>query len=184
MGIDLPGALELHKQVYDTGTAYTCAGAYSALATAQILYFSGARDLTVGELDWLKRADLLLEEVGAERKWKSPCNRPRFKVADYLMRLDRGEDQRSVLAGVAETAEEPEEKVTVGYLLGAVPEAAFREAAARGGDTECLRMLFAALWRAEITKTRKPRRTTTSPVQPGPLRHGNRPAEDEVPALS
>ena len=156
VGIDLPGALELHKQVYDTGTAYTCAGAYSALATAQILYFSGAKGLTVGELDWLKCADLLLEEVGAERKWKSPCNRPRFKVTDYLMRLDRGEDRRSVLAGVAETAEEPEEKVTVGYLLGAVPEAAFREAAARGGDTEVVcEMHFAALWRAEIKKDEK-----------------------------
>jgi hypothetical protein len=156
VAVDVPGALELHKQVYDTGTSFTCAGAYSALATAQILYFSGAQGLTVGELDWLKRANLLLDEVAAERKWKSPCNRPRFRVAEYLMRLDRGEDRPSVLAGVAETADEPEEKVAVGYLLGGVSEAAFREAAAKGSDRESIcEMQFAALWYAEIKKDAK-----------------------------
>lgn len=152
VAVDVPGALELHKQVYDTGTSYTCAGAFSALATAQILYFSGAKDLTVGALDWLKRGDLLVEEVGAERKWKSPCNRPRFRMAEYLMRLDRGEDRRSLLAGVAEAAD-PEEKATVGYLLGGVSEAAFREAAAKGGDKDAVcEMHFDALWFAEIKK--------------------------------
>src|SRR4029077_11304163 len=103
-------------------------------------------------LDWLKRADLLLEEVGAERKWTSPCNRPRFRVAEYLMRLDRGEDRRSLLTGVAETAQ-PEEKLMVGYLLGSVSEAAFNEAADKGGDRDAVcEMHFDALWLAEIKK--------------------------------
>lgn len=151
VAIDVPGSLELHKQVYDTGTSYTCAGAFSALAAAQIIYFSDAKGLTVGALDWLKRADLLLEEVGAERKWKSPCNRPRFRMTEYLMRLDRGEDRRSLLAGVADAAE-PEEKATVGYLLGGLSDAAFREAAARGDREAACEMYFDALWLAEIKK--------------------------------
>ena len=153
MAVDLPGALELHKKVYDTGTAFICAGAYSALAAAQIIYFSGATQLTVGDLDWLKRGDLLLEELVKERKWANPCTRARFMMTEYLMRLDRGEDRRGLLESAAKIAEGPEEKATAGFLLGRVSEAEFLDAARKAGDLEtACDMHFDAYWHAEIRK--------------------------------
>ena len=151
--VDVPGALELHKQVYETGTDFSCAGAFSALAAARIIYFSGAKQLTVGELEWLKRGDLLLEELAKDRKWSSPCGRPRFLLTEYLIRLDRGEDARSLLEGAAKIGREPEWKATAGYLMGGVSEAAFFEAAAKATDKDAAcEMHFDALWHAQIRK--------------------------------
>jgi hypothetical protein len=153
LAVDLPGALELHKKVYDTGTAFICAGAYSALAAAQILYFSGAQQLTVGDLDWIKRGDLLLDELVKERKWANPCTRARFMMTEYLMRLDRGDERRGLLESAVKIAEGPEEKATAGYLLGNVSEADFLAAARKAGDLEtACDMHFDAYWHAEIRK--------------------------------
>ncbi len=153
VAVDVPGALKLHKKVYDTGTDFSCAGAFSALATAQIIYFSGAQQLTVGDLDWLKRSDLLLDELAKDRKWTSPCKRPRFMLTEYLIRLDRGEDRRSLLESAAKIAQDPELKATAGFLLGGVSEAAFLEAAAKATDRDgACEMHFEALWHAEIRK--------------------------------
>ena len=154
--VDVADALELHRKVYATGTGFNCAGAYSALAAAQIIYFSANMQVTVGELDWMKRADLLLDQLAAERALKNPCNRARFKVTEYLLRLERDEVRRDLLEAALRLAEQPEEKATAGYLLGSVSEAAFRDVAAKGTDKDAVcDMHFAAFWHALIRKDPK-----------------------------
>lgn len=109
--------------------------------------------MTVDEFEWLKRAHALLDELTVTLKNDSPCSRLRFEVAEYLMRLDSGDDRRPLLEGALKRADTDEEKVMVGYLLGSVSEAEFRKAASgnRNKDEACV-MYFAAAWRAEITQ--------------------------------
>jgi hypothetical protein len=150
--VDLQQSVELHTRVYDTGTEYTCAGAFSALAISQIRYFGATRPVAVDELEWLNRGGQLLDELAAKLKNDNPCSRVRFEVAEYLMRLDRGDDRRALLERALKRADTNEQKATVGYLLGNVSEADFRKAAGtRNKDAAC-DMYFAAAWRAEIRK--------------------------------
>ena len=151
--VDLQQSLDLHRKVYDTGTAYTCAGAYSALATSEIIHFGAMRPVTVDEFEWLKRAGALLDELAVKLKNDNPCKRVRFEVTEYLMRLDSGDDRRPVLERALKRADAEDEKVMVGYLLGNVSEADFRKAAGanRNKDAAC-DMYFAAAWHAEIRK--------------------------------
>jgi hypothetical protein len=148
--VDVPGSIELHKKVYDTGTDFTCAGAFSALAVSRIIHFESIGSLTVDELAWLDRANLLLDKLGLALQTKNPCNRVIFDVAEYLIRMARGDTRRPILERALARAEIDWQRTMISYLLGAVGEAAFRNAAAETGSKEAAcDMYFAAMWRAD-----------------------------------
>jgi hypothetical protein len=151
--VDLARSLDLHRKVYETGTSYTCAGAYSALAASWIVYFGDMRGLAVTDLDWLKRAGLLLDEVSKMLGTNNPCDRVRFEISEYLIRSSRGDAERSMLESALKRADTPEEKAVADYLLGSMGEEEFRSAASRtkDKDTACT-MHFMAMWNAEIQK--------------------------------
>jgi hypothetical protein len=151
--VDLNQSLELNKRVYDTGTDYQCAGAFSALAIAHILYFGRVDQVTVDALEWMRRAYLLLDELAERRKEKNPCERSRFEVHEYLLRLGRGEERPQLLRTALERAEVNEQKILATYLLGTTNEAAFREAAAKNTDKNVsCDMYFIAFWHADVRK--------------------------------
>jgi len=59
--VDVQEALNLHTGVYNSGLRYHCAGAVSALAIAEINYFTGVRRPGDDELEWTQKADGLLD---------------------------------------------------------------------------------------------------------------------------
>jgi hypothetical protein len=146
--VDLPGSIALHKVVYDTGTDYNCAGIFSAVAIAEVLYFGAVKDVTVSDLDWLQRAQALVKQLEKERNSPYPCGHV-LAVTEYLMRLDRGDDQPRLLA--TEGVKEAEVIATYNYVAGRMPEREFRALASKEKtkDGAC-RMFFAAYWLAEI----------------------------------
>jgi len=149
--VDLPSAIELHKKVYETGTEFTCAGAFSALAVSRILYFGSFGPLTVDDLAWLGRANALLDQLAKGLQTNNPCDRVRFDVTEYLLYLARGETRQPILERALQRAEHDWERTMLSYLLGTVSEAEFRKAAAGNAsrDAAC-DMYFAGLWHAEI----------------------------------
>jgi hypothetical protein len=155
VALDVAGSVELHKKVYETGTDYTCAGSFSALAIAEAIYFGGLKDVTVTALDWLQRANGLLAQVDKEKGADNICGRPRFLVAEYLMRLDAGENRPALLEMKQISLADADEKAMLDYLAGKIDEPAFRRLALseKSRDGAC-RMLFTAYWLAEIRKDR------------------------------
>lgn len=99
--VDLEQAIELNRQVYDTGTAYRCAGAYSALSIAQIIHFAGLRPPVVDELAWIARAYPLLAELGKADGIDNPCDLAYFELSEYLLRFARGERKPELLRSAA-----------------------------------------------------------------------------------
>jgi len=154
VAVDLPGAVELHRRVYDTGTGYNCAGSYSALAIGEIVYFGGLRGVTVTDLDWVGRARDLVAQVVKERGLADFCGSTIFAVTEYLMRLDRGESRPELLR-IELKPDATDEKATLDYLSGRIGEPAFRDLAGREADKDsACRMYFTAYWHAEIRKNR------------------------------
>jgi hypothetical protein len=95
--VDLERAIELNKQVYDSGTAYRCAGPYSALTIAQIIHFAGLKPPVVDDLAWISRAYPLLADLAKSDGVDNPCDLAYFELSEYLMRLARGERKPELL---------------------------------------------------------------------------------------
>lgn len=105
MAVDLGQSIALNRTVYDTGTRFRCAGAFSALMIAQIIHFAGMGPQPVDDIEWLGRAYPLLAELQRAQGNDNPCDRAVFEINDYLMRLARGERKPELLrAAAARTA--------------------------------------------------------------------------------
>ena len=82
---DLNASLALHKEVYETGTTYTCAGSFSARSIAFITHFTNAKlDDRMG-LDWLRRGAGLADQVKARSGGMDICNSAGYRVDEYMM---------------------------------------------------------------------------------------------------
>jgi hypothetical protein len=150
--IDLDQSLELNKRVYDTGTSFRCAGAYSAQLIAYTIYFAEMRP-TVNELDWMKRAYLLLDELGKEEKIENPCDRAKFEIAEYLMRLARGEQRPELLRSAARRSAETDFRPLARYLLSQATRESFEASLGKIPlkHTACY-VHFLSYWHADLQK--------------------------------
>jgi hypothetical protein len=125
--VNLEQSLELNKRVYETGTDYRCAGAYSALAIAHILHFAGMQATVVDQFEWMRRAYLLLDELEQADKTDNPCDRSKFEIADYLMRLGRGEKKPELLRAAANRSAGNQLKPLAEYMLGNSSRQSFQD---------------------------------------------------------
>lgn len=149
--IDILQALELNAKVYETGTRYGCAGAFSAKYNSMINYFTGIRRPGDEELEWLQRAYPLLDRIEVLKRRKNPCRRADFEIVEYLIRLSRGEQRRDLLDKAMKEAEVDATEATIQYLLGALDDNSFRMIArVTSSKGERCDMDFYALWNAEL----------------------------------
>lgn len=108
--LDPREAMSLHERVYNTGTSFICAGAFSALSIAQISHLYRVNSPGAGTLEWLRRSQVLLERLAAERVpgGAERCGPANFYITEFLIRLDRGEQRPDLLQRAAQRAASPE----------------------------------------------------------------------------
>lgn len=159
VAVDLPQSLEMHRKVYETGTKYRCAGAYSALASANTIYFARMKS-AVDELAWMARAAKLLDELGELERLPNPCERAGFEISEYLMRLARGERRPELLKSAAKRAGEADYAPLARYLLGESTRESFEASVGKIAlaPTACSVRLL-AWWNAELAKDARQSRT-------------------------
>jgi len=151
VSVDLQESIDLNARVYDTGTDYRCAGAFSARMIAEITHLKGIRSVTVDEFQWLQRSYRLLDEIGREEQKDNPCDRSKFEIVEYLMWLGRGQERADLLRAAAARKGANDYAILADYLAGAVSPAAFRDALGKLTlkHVSC-GMHFAAAWHAEL----------------------------------
>lgn len=89
--VNFTRALNLHNRVFDTGTKFLCAGAFSARNIVSIVYFTGTRRPGDDELLWIRRSQDLADQIEAHSKEKNRCDGADVRVQEFLYRLSRGE---------------------------------------------------------------------------------------------
>ena len=123
--IDIPRSIELHQKVYETGTRFSCAGAFSARSIALIEYFNDVKRGPDDPLVWFTRAYSLLDSLGSELRTENPCRRTVFEIYEYLMRLSRDERKPELLERAVNRSTDGEPTRTVAqFLRGEMDEAA------------------------------------------------------------
>jgi hypothetical protein len=157
--VDIRQALDYHNRVFDTGIAYTCAGAESARSIAEITYFTGVRRPGDDELEWLQKAYGLLDQL-QDHGIKRTCRRFETEIDEFLYRLARGERKDSLLQDAAAVGDglgedAPTRKAVVQYLSGAISSTTFAAAvAASKNDFDFCAASLYGLWYSELTKNR------------------------------
>jgi hypothetical protein len=154
--IDILGAIELHALVFATGPIYGCAGAYSAESLALIAHFLGVTKDGEDAAIWLRRAQTLADErarIAAAGATGNPCGRERFDMDEYLIGLEQGKAEPSILAraAVRDDLGKPGETI-VRYLSGDMDEASFSKSLEWFTAYERCDLEFLAAWRAIIRK--------------------------------
>lgn len=122
---DLSEAIKLHRKVYETGTKYTCAGAFSSLGIANILVWDKVDGVTETWSDWMRRAYVLLDELGANGLGENICDRGSFLIDEYLMELTSGAKKPQLLQAALGRAQKPTTRLVALFLLGQVDEDTF-----------------------------------------------------------
>lgn len=150
---DIPRALELHRHIFATGITFRCAGAFSALAIAEIVHFTQLRAADDDEVTWASRGIALLDELQSKEGTTNVCFRSQFLISEYLFRLARGEKRVELLAGPLDLKSDPPSQAIASYLLGRIDEATFASMVRsnRGPVTRCS-MHFKAMWHAHINR--------------------------------
>jgi len=151
--VDPPRALTLHRKIFDTGIAFNCAGAYSALAIAEITHFTQATPAPAEALAWMERADALLDALAARfNNNQSLCDRGAFELTEFLLRLSAGERRNGLLSAAGEHAGTPQTKAMAEYFSGAIDDGALAQALAKTDEPARCEAHFLALWYLELTK--------------------------------
>ena len=84
----------------------------------------------VGELEWLNRAYLLLDEL-ASRGLNNPCDRAAFEISEYLLRLSRGEPRADLLRNAAKRSGDADYRPLAAYLLRDMSREALQQSIAK-----------------------------------------------------
>jgi len=152
--VDLRAAIDYHLKVFNTGTRYHCAGAYSAQRIAAIGYFTGTATPQGDELYWIDKAVDLVDELAAANK-EQGCELPGILIDEFLYRLARG-DRRDALLNAASgkpTLDANATNAVVGLLSGRLAPNGFSSAMglAKTDLAKCSGYLR-ALWYAELIK--------------------------------
>ncbi len=152
---DIGQALEYHSMVYKTGIKYTCAGAFSALEIAEIVYFTGVKRSDDDPTLWLNRAYALLDEL-AEKHRQQYCNRSEFQVVEFLMDLGQGNRRQDILNSASEHAEDPFVRAVTQFIAGSIDDSAFQTRLAPiSSEYDRCHAHFYAMWHSAIVGSRK-----------------------------
>jgi TM2 domain-containing membrane protein YozV len=151
--VDVQEALNLHTGVYNSGLRYHCAGAVSALAIAEINYFTGIRRPGDDELEWTKKAEGLLDQLETMENNRNACHRVDFEVEDFLFQLSRGHKDENVLQDAISRLDEDSAttKAVIQFMSGAIDEAGFDAAMSSSkSQGERCSAYFEAMWFAKL----------------------------------
>jgi hypothetical protein len=152
--VDVQEALNLHTGVYNSGLRYHCAGAVSALAIAEINYFTGIRRQGDDELEWTKKAEGLLDQLETMENNRNACHRVEFEVEDFLFQLSRGHKDENVLQDAISRLDENSgpTKAVIQFMSGAIDEAGFDAAMMSSSKSQGERCsaYFEAMWFAKL----------------------------------
>jgi hypothetical protein len=153
--VDFHAAINYHLKVFNTGTRYHCAGAYSAQSIAAIGYFTGTATQQGDELDWIKRALDLADQLKAEDKKTEGCELSGMFIDEFLYRLARGDRQDALLddASAKPTLDANATNAVVGLLSGRLTPNGFSSSMALAKtDLAKCSGYFRGLWYAELIK--------------------------------
>jgi hypothetical protein len=151
--VDVQEALNLHTGVYNSGLRYHCAGAVSALAIAEINYFTGVRRPGDDEVEWTKKAEGLLDQLETMENNRNACHRVDFEVEDFLFQLSRGHKDENVLQDAISRLDDDSAttKAVIQFMSGAIDEAGFDAAMSSGkSQGERCSAYFEAMWFAKL----------------------------------
>ena len=152
--VDLHAAIDYHLKVFDTGTRYHCAGAYSAQSIAAIVYFTGTAAPQGDELYWISKAEDLAGQLTAEKKAEG-CEISGMLIDEFLYRLARGDKQVALLddASARSTIDANATNGVVGLLSGRLTPTGFSSAMglAKTDLAKCVGY-FRTYWYAELIK--------------------------------
>jgi len=151
--VDVNEALALHTSVYNTGTKFHCAGALSAIDIAEINYFTGVRRPGDDELEWIKKADELLDKIESRDNNRNVCDRAEIGVEEFLFQLSQGHRDDNVLQDALSRLDENSAttKAVIQFISGALDEGGFSLAvnSSKSQDERCS-AYFNAMWYAEL----------------------------------
>ena len=153
--IDLHAAIDYHLKVFNTGTSYHCAGAYSAQRIAAIGYFTGTATPQGDELYWIRKAADLVGQLTNGDKKVEGCELSGILIDEFLYRLARGEREDALLddASGKPTLDANATNAVVGLLSGRLTPNGFSSAMqlVKTDLGKCTGH-FRALWYAELIK--------------------------------
>ena len=153
--VDFRAAIDYHLKVFNTGTRYHCAGAYSAQRIAAIAYFTGTATPQGDELDWIKKAVDLVDQLAAASNKAQGCELSGILIDEYLYQLARGERQDALLdsASGKPTLDANATNAVVGLLSGRLTPNGFSSAMGSvKTDLGKCSGYFRAMWYAEMAK--------------------------------
>jgi TM2 domain-containing membrane protein YozV len=151
--VDVHEALDLYTSVYDSGIKFHCAGAYSAGDIALINYFTGVRRSGDDEIEWVKKAEGLLDTLEAVENNRNVCHRAGLEVDEFLFQLSRGQRDDTILQDAVSRLDEDSAptQAVIQFISGAIDESGFDAAvkAAKSPGARCS-AYFDAMWYAEL----------------------------------
>lgn len=153
--VDFHAAIAYHLKVFNTGTRYNCAGAYSAQRIAAIGYFTSTATLQGDELDWIKKAVDLVDQLKAASNKAQGCELSGILIDEFLYRLARGERQDALLdeASGEPTLDANATNAVVGLLSGRLTPNGFSSAMGLiKSDLGKCSGYFRGMWYAQIIK--------------------------------
>ena len=153
--VDFRAAIDYHLKVFNTGTRYHCAGAYSAQRIAAIGYFTGTATPQGDELYWIKKAVDLLDQLAAASNSAQGCELSGVLIDEFLYRLARGDRQDALLndASGKPTLDDNATNAVVGLLSGRLTPNGFSTAMGLvKTDLGKCSGYFRAMWYAELIK--------------------------------
>jgi hypothetical protein len=153
--VNFTRALNLHNRVFDTGTKFLCAGAFSARNIVSIVYFTGTRRPGDDELLWIRRSQDLADQIEAHSKEKNRCDGADVRVQEFLYRLSRGERHNELLTQATARLDDdsPIDRAEIQYISGSIDDDEF-EVAVQAGKLVRARCggYFEGMWFAELEK--------------------------------
>jgi hypothetical protein len=151
--VDVHEALDLYTSVYDSGVKFHCAGAASAADIALINYFTGVRRSGDDEIEWMKKAEGLLDKLEAVENNRNVCHRAGMEVDEFLFQLSRGHRDDTILQDAVSRLDDDSAptKAVIQFISGAIDENGFDAAvqASKSPGARCS-AYFDAMWYAEL----------------------------------
>lgn len=151
--VDVHEALDLYTSVYDSGVKFHCAGAASAADIALINYFIGVRRSGDDEMEWIKKAEGLLDKLEAADNNRNVCHRAGMEVDEFLFQLSRGHRDDTILQDAVSRLDDDSAptQAVIQFISGALDENGF-DAAVKVSKSPGARCsaYFDAMWYAEL----------------------------------
>jgi len=151
--VDFNKALELYTAAYNTGTKYHCAGAFSAASIANVNFFTGVRRAGDDEMEWMSKANALLDTLETKENNRNVCHRSEVRVDEFLFQLSRGHRDDTILQDAVSRLDDDSAttKAVIQFISGALDEKGF-DAALSTSHSEGARCsaYFDAMWYAKL----------------------------------